>query len=336
MLSMRHFNIPVFIPGLACPYACVFCDQQKISGQHQIPSPQEVHQITAQHLQTLPERNRRIEIAFFGGSFTGLPMKLQQQYLAAAHHWVAAGKVDGIRLSTRPDFINPQVMELLKRYNVSCVELGAQSLDDGVLERSGRGHTATDVARAAEMIVKAGIALGLQMMTGLPGDTFEKTMTTAKGIAALKATSTRIYPTLVIGGTQLADLYQQGIYQPLTLEETISRCAWLLDYFESAGITVLRLGLHPSGDIHQQDLVAGPWHPALKELVLTRLWEQELKKLLVRDTGSGISIAVAPSQLNAAIGHKAHNRKMLERHFGKVIFTTDPNLQGRRIHADPC
>lgn len=336
MLDMRHFNIPVFIPGLACPYECVFCDQEKISGQHQIPPPEAVHLITAQHLQTLPQKNRRIEIAFFGGSFTGLPIKLQQQYLAAAHQWVEAGKVDGIRLSTRPDFINPRVMELLKRYSVSCVELGAQSLDEEVLKRSGRGHTAADVARAAEMILGEDIALGLQMMTGLPGDTFAKTMMTARGIADLGATSTRIYPALVIRGTPLAQLYQQGKYQPLTLEETISRSAWLLEYFESAGITVLRLGLHPSGDIHKQDLVAGPWHPALKELVLTRLWQEALGQLTAADHGRAICIRVAPGQLNAAIGHKAHNRKMLEQHFEKVIFKPDPQLNGRRYHADSC
>jgi histone acetyltransferase (RNA polymerase elongator complex component) len=335
--SMRHYNIPVFIPGLACPHQCVFCDQRQISGQGDIPSPGAVRKVVDAHLRTFPAGARRVEIAFFGGSFTGLPVNMQQQYLEVAAGYVEAGQADGIRLSTRPDYIHPDGLMLLQQYGVGCVELGAQSLDEEVLALSGRGHSVADVHRSAAMIREAGMELGLQMMTGLPGDSFEKTKHTAREIVKLGAGNTRIYPTLVIRGTPLERQFREGAYQPLSLEEAIARSAWLLDHFETHGVKVLRLGLHPSHELqHAGGLVAGPWHPALKELALTRLWQQALLPLLEQPPGGCIRISVAPPQLNAATGYQAANKKMLQQHFRKVVFAADPALEGRRYHADPC
>lgn len=289
------------------------------------------------HLATLPTTNRRVEIAFFGGSFTGLPLDIQKQYLEAAQHWIKQGQIDGIRLSTRPDYINKEIIDLLLEHGVSCVELGAQSLDDTVLQLSGRGHTALQVEQASQMILQAGIELGLQMMTGLPGDTLEKTMATARGIVRLGATNTRIYPAVVIKDTPLEKLFLEGSYKPLELNEAIKRCAMLLDLFESENIKVLRMGLHPSHDLLEEgQMVAGPWHPAMKELALTSLWENVLRDLTIDPYFSKLCVTVATNQLNVATGYKAQNKKMLERYYRKVIFKTDDKLSGRKYYAGPC
>ncbi|MBO4806521.1 MAG: radical SAM protein, partial [Paludibacteraceae bacterium] len=169
-MSVKHSNIPIFIPELACPHQCIFCNQAKISGQLQIPQPQEVPQIIETHLATMND-GREIEVAFFGGSFTGIPLDLQEQYLAQAHAYLQQGRIHGIRLSTRPDYINGRVIELLKRYGVTTIELGAQSTNDDVLLASGRGHKSEDIRKASDLILKNGFHLGLQMMIGLPHDT---------------------------------------------------------------------------------------------------------------------------------------------------------------------
>lgn len=335
---MRHYNIPIFIPELACPHQCVYCDQSKITGCDQPPAVDDIKDIVKAYLATMPDKDKHVEIAFFGGNFTGLPLKVQHAYLAEASALVAAGAIDGVRLSTRPDYINKEVMELLVYHHVSSVELGAQSLDDEVLRLSERGHTVKDVENASSMIREAGIELVLQMMTGLPGDTPEKTMDTARKIQQLGASATRIYPTLVIRGTRMEKLMLQGDYQPLSLEETIMRCKQLVIFFESHDIAILRLGLHPSeGLISGCEMAAGPFHPALKELVMTALWKDLLSGFIVDVTNQSsdmeLTITVAPSQLNAATGHNATNRKELEKHYKKVVFKTDPLLTGRTFHA---
>jgi histone acetyltransferase (RNA polymerase elongator complex component) len=334
---LRHFNIPFFIPELGCPHQCVFCDQHRISGTQQAPKPEEVDSQVAAYLETFPKGERQVEIAFFGGNFTGLPQNEQEAYLQAAAKWIEAGKVGGIRLSTRPDYINPEVLKLLKKYGVSSIELGAQSLDEDVLRLAGRGHSAKHVEEASKMILDAGFVLGLQMMTGLPGDTMEKTMYTARRIKELGASETRIYPTLVIRGTQLEQMYLEGSYQPLSLDETIDRCKQLLLFFEDKKVKVLRLGLHPSeGLSNGSELVTGPFHPALKELVNTTIWKDLFRESVKNKTGQCLRLSVAPKELNAAIGHKAANKKWLLKHFEKVEFKTNTNLIGRAFHADYC
>lgn len=334
---MRHFNIPFFIPELGCPHQCVFCDQHRISGIQQAPKPEEVDSQVVAYLKTFPKGERVVEIAFFGGNFTGLPQNEQEAFLKAAAKWVEAGKINGIRLSTRPDYINGQVLALLKSYGVISIELGAQSLDEGVLQLAGRGHSAEHVKEASKMILDAGFVLGLQMMTGLPGDTLEKTLYTARRIAELGASETRIYPALVIRGTQLEQMYLAGSYQPLSLDETIARCKQLLLFFEGSKVKVLRLGLHPSEGLSQgSELVAGPFHPALKELVNTAIWKDIFRESIINKKNKCLILTVAPKELNAAIGHKAANKNWLLGQFDKVVFVSDPELKGRSFHADYC
>ncbi|MEE4178221.1 MAG: radical SAM protein [Bacteroides sp.] len=334
---MRHYNIPFFIPELGCPHQCIFCDQHRISGTVKVPRPGELSAQVGAYLATFADGEKEVEVAFFGGNFTGLPLAEQEAYLAAAAPWIRNGKVQGIRLSTRPDYITEENLQLLRRYGVSSIELGAQSMDEEVLRLSGRGHTARQVEEAASLILANGFRLGLQMMTGLPGDKLEKTLYTARRVVELGAAETRIYPTLVIEGTRLAELYREGSYKPLTLEETLERCKLLVLLFEQEGVKILRLGLHPSeGLINGNDLLAGPFHPALKELVETAIWKDLLREAYSKWQGRSVCIRVSPKALNAAIGHQGSNRKWLEKVFKKVDFKADLALKGREYHADPC
>lgn len=332
---MPHFNIPVFIPELACPFRCIYCNQYRISGNCRVPSPAEIHQVIQRHLETLPRQGAFVELAFFGGSFTGLPIHQQRAYLSLALPYLEQEKLQGIRLSTRPDYINAEVIRLLKEYRVTAVELGAQSLDDEVLKASGRGHTASVVLDAAQMLLDAGFETGLQMMTGLPADTEEKSIETARKIIASGAQTTRIYPTLVIRDTPLAILFEQGKFAPQSEEQAIDLCARLYDMFQQAGVKVLRMGLHPSeGLFDGTALLAGPFHPALGEKILSRVWRQKIASLLVGKSGSHIKIGVHPKRLNVAIGHKAINKLWLLQQFSTAKFTTDPKLQPHEITID--
>ena len=233
-MKKQHFNIPVFIPELACPFQCIYCNQQKISGRLKIPSPKEIDRIIIDHLNTISKNKSEIELAFFGGNFTGIPVNEQEEYLKLVQPYINSGQISGIRLSTRPDYINNKVLELLKKYNVKTIELGAQSLDDDVLKLSKRGHTAKDTERASEIILKAGFSLGLQMMIGLPGDTLGKSIFTAKKIIELGADNTRIYPALVIKDTKMEKMYAEGKYHPLSLEDAVRWSKELLLIFEKA------------------------------------------------------------------------------------------------------
>lgn len=343
---MKHFTIPIFVPELACPNRCVFCNQHSISGCQKQPEPDEVREIIQKHLETIPEKDTHIEIGFFGGSFTGIEPELQEKYLAVAKEFLApeprwssgvettqqivaktAGKhrIQGIRLSTRPDYIDNEILTLLKRYGVTTIELGAQSLDNSVLQHSGRGHTVSDVEKASAMILAAGFKLGLQMMTGLPGDTPEKSLRTAKRIVELGASCTRIYPTLVIRGTELEQRWRQGEYQPQRLDDAIELSAKLIEIFQKGGVEVIRVGLHPSeGILDGSEMLAGPFHPSFRELVETHIWKQKLMPLLQEHPkGSPIRIPVPAEVLRYAIGYDSLNRKMLESHFSKVVFVTE-------------
>lgn len=299
--------------------------------------PEEIDLQVATYLESFPKTDRHIEIAFFGGNFTGLPVPEQEAYLKAAEKWLARQQVNGIRISTRPDYITREGLAMLGKYGVSSIELGAQSLDEEVLRLAGRGHNAKHIEDASKMILDAGFRLGLQMMIGLPGDTLNKTLYTASRISELGAAETRIYPALVIRGTQLEKMYMQGFYKPLSLDETIERCKHLLLFFEKNRVKVLRLGLHPSeGLSHGKELIAGAFHPALKELVNTQIWKDIFRESVKKKTDKTLVLTVAPKELNAAIGHKGSNKAWLLEQFKEVVFKTDSNLIGRAFHADYC
>jgi len=329
---MKHFTIPIFVPELACPNRCIFCNQHSISGCRKQPEPEEVREIILKHLETIPEKNSQIEIGFFGGSFTGIEPDLQEQYLSIASEFLIIGQIHGIRLSTRPDYINTEVLSLLKRYGVSTIELGAQSLDDEVLRLSGRGHTVEAVEHASAMILKSGIKLGLQMMTGLPGDTPEKSLQTARRIVELGAGCTRIYPTLVIKGTDLEKQWLRGEYQPQGLGVAIEQSARLLEIFRDGNVDVIRVGLHPSeGLLDENEMLAGPFHPSFRELVETHSWRLKLLPLIQQHPqGTDIRIPVYEEELRYAIGYGSSNRMMLEKHFSKVHFVPETSVDQKK------
>lgn len=333
---MRHYIIPVFIPNLACPHQCTFCSQKNISGKIKIPNAEEVNEIVEKHLLTIPDGSH-IEIGFFGGNFTGVEKTLQDELLSSAEKYINIGKVKSIRLSTRPDYINEEILDFLKTFSVTTIELGAQSFNDEVLKISERGHTAETTIKAGRLIKQFGFELGLQMMVGLPGDTLEKSIMTAQKIIELKAENTRIYPVIVIRDTPLEKLFSEKKYRPLTLEEAVFQVKEIYKIFEKAGINILRVGLHPSeGLINKEVYVAGPFHVSFRELVLSEIWKEILETLLKYRKSENLKISVSSDHLNHAVGYDASNKKMLQKHFKKVAFVIDHSLTGRNYHADYC
>lgn len=332
---MRHYTIPVFVPELACPNRCIFCNQRNISGALHQPDAKEVVDTIERRLATIPAGSS-VEIGFFGGNFTGIDQDMQEFYLDLAKPYLQKGLVSGIRLSTRPDYIHRDNLRFLKAAGVKTIELGAQSLDDEVLQLSGRGHTAEDVRIASGLILEYGFSLGLQMMIGLPGDTIEKSLETASRIVAMGAGSTRIYPTLVIRDTELETMYRKGLYVPLTLAEAVFQTKEVVKVFEEADVKILRVGLHPSeGLLSGESLVAGPFHAAFGEMVESALWKDILQDKLagfLPDTLSGnpkLLLEVAVGQLNAAVGHRSSNKIFLKSVFREVVFRENQTLHGR-------
>ena len=232
---MKKGNISIFVPHLGCPCQCSFCNQKTITGQANQPTPQDVDKAVKTALKS---KGFDYEIAFFGGSFTAIDREYMISLLKAANKYIKSNEVKGIRISTRPDCIDEEILDLLKEYGVTSIELGAQSMDDEVLLANRRGHTAKDVENASELIKSYGFELGLQMMTGLYKDSEEKAIKTAEKIIALSPQTVRIYPTVVLKGTYLADLYLSGEYKPLNADESAQLCAKLVLLFEKNNIKI--------------------------------------------------------------------------------------------------
>lgn len=282
-------------------------------------TPEKAAENIAECVKTLPE-NALCSIAFFGGSFTAIEEDLQKKFLHAALPYIQSGKVKYIRISTRPDCITANNLKMLFDFGVRAIELGVQSTDDTVLMLSNRGHNFEAVRNTVRLIKEhGGFELGLQMMTGLPGDTYEKTIKTARDIINLGADTTRIYPTLVIKNSRLADMYNAGLYEPLTLEEAVLRCADVYEMFQIAGVTVLRMGLMSSSEINESsdDVLAGPVHSSFGELVFSRIF---LKKLLYAASGKNeLNVYVNPKDLSKALGNKKSNIKCVYEKTGCAI-----------------
>ena len=271
--------LPVFVPQAGCPHQCVFCNQRTISGEQQTGLAEVKKQIQT----WLPRLHAHAvnEAAFYGGSFTGLPLALQEQLLEPVEALLEQGIIQSIRLSTRPDYIDAERLEFLQRHHVTLVELGVQSLDDNVLKLSGRGHTAAQVEAAVKLLRAYKFKLGLQFMVGLPGQTFASLKKTAAQAVALTPDIARIYPLLVIKNTPLADMYARGEYQPLTLDEAVEEAAFLYEAFTGAGINVIRVGLQPDKELCRPgNIIAGPFHPRMGELVQSYLKRQHVAKIL--------------------------------------------------------
>ena len=332
---IRHYNIPVFIPERACPFQCIYCNQQKITGQDIALNFDEIRNTIEKHLESIPPKNAFIQIAFFGGTFTAMPMDEQELFLKISYEYILDGKIQGVRLSTRPDYIDQEILDLLKKYGVTNIELGAQSLDNEVLKKIHRGHSFEDVKVASKLILDNGFTLGLQMMVGLPGDNSEKAIQTAQKIVELGATETRIYPTLIIKDTTLHKLYTVGKYTPINTEDAISQSAAIFNIFEKNHVKVLRVGLYPDENLMLNEVVAGPSMYNFKEKVITEIWWEYLKTLINSESeNKNIRISVAPKQLNSAIGYQAVNRKGLFEKFNRVKFTSNPSLKSFEYNVD--
>ena len=314
-MSARASILPVFVPHLGCPHACVFCNQRRITGQLQPADAETVRKII-QDAAALPQTEAKRQLAFYGGSFTAIDEAQQEELLQAAHEALERGEIDSIRLSTRPDAIDGTVLERLRRYGVETVELGAQSLDDEVLRLSGRGHSSGDVKRASEMIKAAGFLLILQMMTGLPGDTPGRCVETARRIIRLQPDGVRIYPTVIVKDTALYELWRSGQYREHTVEDAVSVCARIVPLFEQAGIPVIRLGLNPTEELSGGDAVAGAYHPALGELVKSRILLNQARKLLDGvPAGSRVTLGIGAPRLSQLIGQRKVNVLTLRQEF---------------------
>lgn len=335
MSKKKHYTIPFFIPEMACIGNCIYCNQKKITSRVSAPEIDEMHQSIEEHLASFKHKDAEVEVGFFGGSFSGLSRTLQQQYLAQIQQYIAAQQVKSIRISTRPDMIDKEELDFLKQNKVQAIELGVQSFDKEVLEKSGRGHSLEDSYAAAMLIKEEGFDLGLQMMIGLPGDSIEKAVFTAEEIIRLGAATTRIYPLLVIKDSALAEMYLKEEYTPLSMEESLDYLTKLIPLFEKAGVNILRVGLHQSEDLNDGEaLLAGPYHPSLKELALSRIWHEQLQKIpQQKKEDEKIVIEVNPSEINYAIGYHAANKKNLLQYFSEVKFIGNTALKERNYHV---
>ncbi len=278
----RHINIPVFIVHMGCPNQCVFCDQRLISGESCF-SEENVRDRIETFLAAAPT-DADIEIAFFGGSFTGIERGLMIRLLDLAQSYVDRGAVRGIRMSTRPDYIDSEILAILRRYTVSAVELGIQSFSDAVLSACRRGHTAADNERACLLLREAGIQFAAQMMIGLPGASPEDEMECARRACALGAAAYRIYPTVVFRSTELAQMTECGLYRPLTNEEAATRMSYVMEYMDSRGCVCLRAGLCESDNLHDSaSALAGVTHPAIGDMARGEIFLRRMDSALAAE-----------------------------------------------------
>ncbi|MCM1148924.1 MAG: radical SAM protein [Butyricicoccus sp.] len=313
-MTARRGIIPVFIPHLGCPHDCAFCNQKRISGAL---SPATAGDVAREIEQGLTRCRRPAQLAFYGGSFTAIPVSEQLALLGAAQPYLRSGELESIRLSTRPDAIDGPTLERLRARGVSVIELGAQSMDDEVLQKSGRGHSAEDTVRASRLIRRAGFSLVLQMMTGLPGSDARRDIETARRVIALSPDAARIYPTVIIRGTPLYGLWREGKYTGHTVEAAVEVCAQILPLFESAGIPVIRLGLNPTDELSGGSAAGGAYHPALGELVKSRVLLNRARGLLRRSPPPrSVTLAVSPRCLSQMAGQHRRNIEALRAEFG--------------------
>ncbi|NLY36402.1 MAG: radical SAM protein [Tissierellia bacterium] len=315
-----HSNIPIFISHQGCHYNCVYCNQRLITGKAELPNKAQIKRTIEVYLSTLEDAIPK-EIAFFGGSFTALTKEEQSFYLDIARSYVGQHGIEGIRFSTRPDAIDEEEMAFLSDYPISTIELGVQSLDTSVLRASGRGHGIVDVLRAVNLVRQKEIALGLQMMTGLPEDHYDAAIFTAEKIISLKPAFVRIYPTLVLKGTPLENMMNKGFYTPWNLEETVEICSDILSLFMGAQIPVIRLGLYSSEKSFLDSIVAGPYHPALRGLVMGRLYQKALKKIV-----GPWEIEIHPKELSYLLGHGKENVIYFEQRGISLVYTLNDTV----------
>ncbi|GAA0708391.1 radical SAM protein [Paraclostridium ghonii] len=324
---MKKRIIPIFVPHRGCPHDCIFCNQKKITGVSTDITSENVRNIIEEYLTTI-DKDASIEIAFFGGSFTAIDMDIQRGLLSVAKEYVDKNIVDDIRMSTRPDCINDEILTMLKEYKVSIIELGVQSLDEKVLIDSVRGHSDEDVFKSSKLIKEYGIKLGLQMMVGLPSDTEEKCIKTANKFIELKPDCVRVYPTLVVKETGLEKLLNEGKYNSFTLEKSIDIVKKVLVLFYINNINVIRVGLQATEDIAiGKEVLAGPYHPAYRELVESKMYGDYIEYLIGKyNVKKDVVVLVNKKNVSRILGNKKSNVKKIKEKYNILLKTKEDNL----------
>ena len=329
-MKHKQYIIPIFVPHLGCPNDCIFCNQKSISGQMKDIEVKDVVKTVDTFLSNFKDKNAKTEIAFFGGSFTGIDENLQIKLLEVANKYIKEGKIDSIRISTRPDYIDKTILKRLKKYHVKTIELGVQSSNDYILKKAGRGHNFEDVKKASKLIRRYGFNLGHQMMVGLPESNKLDELNTAKDLIKLKPKMVRIYPVLVLKNTKLEKEYYSGEYETLSIEQAVERCKELVYMFSKKRINVIRIGLQNTDIItepekEESEVVAGPYHPAFGELVKDSIWYdnivEKIKKINVKV--KEVEIEVNPQNINNVVGHKKVNTIKL-----KEMYNVDVKIKG--------
>lgn len=325
----KEYIIPIFVPHLGCPYHCIFCNQTKISGQTKMVTTQDVEKTIEYYLKNFKDNHKYVEVAFFGGSFTAIDKKIQEKLLKAVQPYIENKQVNSIRISTRPDAIDKDILKMLKKYHVKTIELGVQSMNNYILNRCQRGHTVEDVKKASKLIRFYGFILGHQMMVGLPESTVQDEINTAKELIKLKPKIVRVYPVLVIKETPLAEEYEKGEYIPLTVTQAVERCKVVVSLFNQKKINVIRIGLQNTEEIsdpseESSQVVAGPFHPAFRQLVESSMWYDtivdEIKKINTKVIS--VKIIANAENINLIIGHKKENVLKL-----KEIYDVDVSVE---------
>lgn len=331
----KQYIIPIFVPHLGCPNDCIFCNQKSISGQKSNMTKEKAKEIIENYLKSIDKENAQIEIAFFGGSFTAIEEERQEELLQVASEFVKSGQVSSIRVSTRPDAIDKNILKRLKKYKVKTIELCVQSSNNYILKRINRGHTFEDVKRAAKLIRWNGFRLGVQMMVGLPESTTIDEINTAKELIKLKPKMVRIYPVLVIKNTPLEKELEKGTYKPLTVVQAVEVCKEIVRLFHDKNIDIIRIGLQPTDEISEpgsekSEVVAGPYHPAFRQLVESAMWYDaivgKIKRLNVKV--KEVEVTVNPVDANNVIGHKKENVKNLKELYDvNLVLKQDPKMK---------
>ena len=334
--SFRSKIIPIFLPHQGCPHHCIFCNQKEVTGTSLVHEPADIYPLIEHYLKTIKHTRKKkssgfpksIEVAFYGGNFTGMPQAVQELYLLPAYQAIKERKIDGIRVSTRPDYISEKGLNFLAQYGVRTIEIGVQSLDQKILQKAGRTYSEKQVIEAMHLLHHHQFCIGLHLMVGLPEESDEALCRTVEKVIELAPHFVRIHPTLVIKNTELEKMYRLGNYTPLTFEKTIELCKGLFLQFAKAGITVARIGLQSIPEMEKEgSVIAGPFHPALGELVVSSLAYDQMVDLMAKEGGDGkrVTILVPERELSIFIGQHRQNLHSLQQKYRDTQISIAPD-----------
>jgi histone acetyltransferase (RNA polymerase elongator complex component) len=332
-MSKEHYIIPIFVPHQGCPHNCVFCNQNTITGSQNRVDSKFVRDTVEEYLKTINNNNAVIEISFFGGTFTAIDIEKQKELLQVAKEYKDNGKIKYIRLSTRPDYINSEILDNLKSFQVDIIELGVQSLDDNVLRMAGRGHSSKQVYEASKLIREYGFSLGHQIMPGLPGDDFIKDIDTVKKVIDMKPDICRIYPSLVIKNTPMEEMYLKNDYEPYTLQEAVKICKELYGMLVSENIDVIRIGLQPTQEINTgKEVVAGPFHPAFRELIMGSIYSDIINENVPKNYIGSVTLEINNKDISKLYADKKYYFNEMNKQYKNSKFIVKQNNQVPREH----